>query len=414
MDEHVVRTIPITQMMVVEAYQKVRRGGKAVGIDKESWGDFEKDLNGNLYVIWNRLSSGSYHPSAVRTVEIPKKDGTMRKLGIPTVRDRIAQCVVKDYMEERVDHQFHKSSYGYRPLRSGKEAIEQARQNCKQYAWVIDLDISKFFDEIDHELMLKGVSAMVEESWVKMYVKRWLEMKVEQPDGSFQDRSGKGTPQGGVISPLLANIYLHYALDKWLELKYPEISFERYADDMVIHCKTKAETEQILEGIKSRLSDVKLRLNETKTKIVYCRDYRRKQKYEQVQFDFLGYSFQPRNSKSYSGTRSNYLAYTAEISKSNQMKIKEVIRAGVNWRDTTMQIEWIAGKLNSRLRGWINYFGLYSKRSLRKSLGVLEYRLVKWLQAKHKITSIRRANAKLKEMRKERPGLFYHWQLGYW
>jgi RNA-directed DNA polymerase len=413
MDEHVRKTIPITLMMVIEAYHKVRRGGKAVGIDKESWGDFEKNLNGNLYVIWNRLSSGSYHPSAVRTVEIPKKDGKMRKLGIPTVRDRIAQCVVKDYMEERIDQHFHKSSYGYRPLRSGKEAIEQVRQNCKKYAWVIDLDISKFFDEIDHELMMKGVGAMIEESWVKMYVKRWLEMKIEQPDGTLQDRKGQGTPQGGVISPLLANIYLHYALDKWLELKHPEVSFARYADDMVIHCRTKAETEQILQEIRERLSEVKLRLNEAKTKIVYCKDYKRKQKYEQVQFNFLGYSFQPRISKSYNGTSAYYLAYTAEISKDNQTEIKEAIRTVVNWWDTSMQIEAIAGRLNSRLRGWINYFGEYSRRALRRTLGVLENRLVKWMQNKYKITSIRKACIKLREVRKERPRLFYHWQEGY-
>ena len=412
MDEHVTRTIPITLMMVIEAYQKVRRGGKAVGIDRESWGDFEKNLNGNLYVIWNRLSSGSYHPSAVRTVEIPKKDGKMRKLGIPTVRDRIAQCVVKDYMEERIDPQFHKSSYGYRPLRSGKEAVEQVRKNCKEYAWVIDLDISKFFDEIDHELMMKGVGAMIDESWVKMYVKRWLEMKIEQPDGTLADRQGRGTPQGGVISPLLANIYLHYALDKWLELKHPEIRFARYADDMVIHCRTKAETEQILLEIRERLNEVKLRLNETKTKVVYCKDYRRKQKYEQVQFNFLGYSFQPRNSKSYQGT-GNYLAYTAEISKENQTEIKEAIRESVNWRDTSMQIEAIAGKLNSKLRGWIHYFGSYSKRALRRTLWVLENRLIKWMRDKYKITSIRKAYAKLSELRKERPRLFYHWQKGY-
>src|SRR4051812_26397203 len=218
MDEHVIRTIPITLMMVIESYHKVRRGGKAVGVDKESWGDFEKNLNGNLYVIWNRLSSGSYHPPAVRTVEIPKKDGKMRKLGIPTVRDRIAQCVIKDYMEERIDQYFHKDSYGYRPLKSGKDAVEQVRQRCKEYAWVIDLDISKFFDEIDHELMMKGVEAVIEESWVKMYVKRWLEMKIEQTDGTLEDRKGRGTPQGGVISPLLANIFLHFALDKWLAL----------------------------------------------------------------------------------------------------------------------------------------------------------------------------------------------------
>jgi len=413
MDEHVVRTIPITLLMVIEAYHKVRRGGKAVGIDKESWADFDKKLKGNLYVIWNRLSSGSYHPPAVRTVEIPKKDGTTRKLGIPTVRDRIAQCVIKDYMEARVDQHFHNSSFGYRPLRSAKEAIEQVRENCKEYSWVIDLDISKFFDEIDHALLMKGVDAMITEGWVKMYVKRWLEMKVEQPDGTLADRNGQGTPQGGVISPLLANIFLHYALDKWLELKHPEISFARYADDMVIHCRTKAETEQVLQQIRERLSAVKLRLNEKKTKIVYCKDYRRKQQQEQVQFTFLGYSFQPRISRSYKDPSGYYLAYTAEISQENQTRIKEEIRKSVKWWDTTMEITGIAGKLNSKLRGWINYYGLYSKNALRRTLNILENCLAKWVQNKYKITGIRKALEKLKEIRKQHPKLFYHWTAKY-
>ncbi|NUO07897.1 MAG: hypothetical protein HUU08_04335 [Candidatus Brocadia sp.] len=195
---------------------KVREGGKAAGIDNESWDKFDKNVEGNLYVIWNRMSSGSYHPQAVREVEIPKRDGKMRKLGIPTLRDRIAQQVVKDYMEKRIDSLFHKNSYGYRPLKSAHQAIEQVRQNCYRQDWVIDMDISKFFDEIDHELMIKAVEHVIEEKWVKMYVERWLRMEMQKQDGTLQPRAGKGTPQGGVISPLLANLYLHFTLDVWL------------------------------------------------------------------------------------------------------------------------------------------------------------------------------------------------------
>jgi group II intron reverse transcriptase/maturase len=364
-------------------------------------------------VIWNRLASGTYHPTAVRETEIPKKDGGKRKLGIPTLRDRIAQGVVKDYMEKRIDNQFHQHSYGYRPLKSSKQAIEQVRHNCKQHDWLIDLDISKFFDEIDQELLMKAVERMVEEKWVRMYVRRWLEMKTEDKEGMQHDRQGKGTPQGGVISPLLANIFLHYALDKWLELHYRQINFVRYADDMVIHCNTKQEAEQLLEAIKERLQQVKLRLNEKKTQIVYCKDYRRTQKHEKVQFGFLGFSYQPRKSKSKYGKHKSFTAFTAEISKENQKKIRQEIKQTIPWRNTRMEIMEIAVKLNSKLRGWINYFGLYGKKGLRGTMNYLDYRLIKWLQAKHKITGTRKATVKLASIMRQNPMMFYHWKKGY-
>lgn len=413
MNVHVIKTVPITFKMVVDAYGKVKKGGKATGIDGESWQAFDQAAEGNLYVIWNRLSSGSYHPSAVRETEIPKKDGTMRKLGIPTLRDRIAQCVVKDYMEKRIDQKFHQQSYGYRPMKSSKQAIEQVRKNCVEKDWVIDLDISRFFDEIDHELLMKAVAAMIEEKWVMMYVKRWLEMKTQDKEGSQHDRQGKGTPQGGVISPLLANIFLHYALDKWLEKYYPQISFVRYADDMVIHCDTKEGAERLLPAIRERMQQVKLRLNEKKTQIVYCKDYRRTERQDSVQFGFLGFSYQPRKSKSKYGAGKSFTAFTAEISKENQKKIQEQIKETIAWRNTRMEITDIALKLNSKLRGWLNYFGLYSKVRLRKTMRHLDYRLIKWLQAKYKISGARKAAIKLRTIMKENPMMFYHWAKGY-
>ena len=264
MELQISKAVPIEYEWVVAAYKKVRKGGKSAGIDEESWSDFDKKKESNLYVIWNRLSSGSYHPQPLREVEIPKKDGKMRKLGIPTLRDRIAQQVVKEYMEERIDKIFHKNSYGYRPLKSAHQAIEEARQNSYKYDWVIDIDIKSFFDEIDHELMLKAVSHVMEEKWVKMYVERWLRMPVQKADGSLQEKQGKGTPQGGVISPLLANLYLHVTLDKWLSKHYPEVSFVRYADDVVIHCTSKAEAEEVLEAVRRRLAEVKLQIKEEK------------------------------------------------------------------------------------------------------------------------------------------------------
>jgi RNA-directed DNA polymerase len=413
MDVHVSRAFPISYEMVARAYQKVKKGGKTPGIDEESWEEFEaKGVEKQLYVIWNRLSSGSYFPQAVKQVEIPKRDGTPRKLGIPTMRDRIAQEVVRDFMEKRIDVQFHENSYGYRPLKSSHDAIKQVRENVLKKDWVVDMDISKFFDEIDHELMLKAVEAMMEEKWVIMYVKRWLEMKVEKADGSIEESKGKGTPQGGVISPLLANLYLHYSLDRWLERGYPSVSFVRYADDIVLHCRTEEEAREVLTALRERLTEVRLRLNEAKTKIVYCKDYKRKGMHENTQFGFLGFSFQPRAAQSSQSPGTSYTVYTAEISRENQHQIRGVIRECVNWRKTTMELEDIAGSLNSRLRGWINYFGLFGKRQLRRTMLYVDYELLRWIKRKHQV-GLRAAARLLQHSHKMQPRLFYHWERGY-
>jgi RNA-directed DNA polymerase len=409
MNVHVKKTVPIEYYDVAKAYQKVRKGGKAVGIDQQSWADFDKEPERNLYVIWNRLASGSYHPQPVREVEIPKKDGSKRKLGIPTLRDRIAQQVVKDYMEKRIDKLFHENSYGYRPLKSAHQAIEQVRQNTFGFDWVLDMDISKFFDEVDHDLTLKAVSHVMEEKWVLMYVERWLKMPVQKQDGTVEPKQGKGTPQGGVISPLLANLYLHFAMDKWLSNHYPTVRFVRYADDVVIHCSTHQQAEQVKEALINRLAEVKLKVNESKTHIAYCKDYRRKESHEKVKFEFLGFSYQPRARKSKRDGK-NFMAFTAEISPTNKKRIIQTIRELEVWRDTRVEIQSIAAQLNAKLRGWINYYGLYSKRSLRIALVKVEERLVKWLKKKHK-AGTRKARAKLKVIRRENPELFYHWRI---
>ena len=409
MNVHVKKTVPIEYYDVAKAYQKVRKGGKAVGIDQQSWADFDKEPERNLYVIWNRLASGSYHPQPVREVEIPKKDGSKRKLGIPTLRDRIAQQVVKDYMEKRIDKLFHENSYGYRPLKSAHQAIEQVRQNTFGFDWVLDMDISKFFDEVDHDLTLKAVSHVMEEKWVLMYVERWLKMPVQKQDGTVEPKQGKGTPQGGVISPLLANLYLHFAMDKWLSNHYPTVRFVRYADDVVIHCSTHQQAEQVKEALINRLAEVKLKVNESKTHIAYCKDYRRKESHEKVKFEFLGFSYQPRARKSKRDGK-NFMAFTAEISQTNKKRIIQTIRELGVWRDTRVEIQSIAAQLNAKLRGWINYYVLYSKRSLRIALVKVEERLVKWLKKKHK-AGTRKARAKLKVIRRENPELFYHWRI---
>lgn len=408
MDVKVVKTVPIEYEWVVQSYTKVRRGGKAVGIDEESWTDFDLQLEKNLFVIWNRLTSGSYHPQAVREKEIPKKDGSMRKLGIPTLRDRISQHVVKTYMEERIDMLFHENSYGYRPMKSTHQALKEVRNNCYAYDWVIDMDISKFFDEIDHELMMLAVEAVMPEKWVQMYVKRWLEMPIQDAAGVLHQKNGKGTPQGGVISPLLANLYLHFTLDKWFDKYHPEVSFVRYADDVVVHCKSKEQAESVLESIKQRLGETKLSIKESKTKIAYCKDYRRKQNESNVSFDFLGFSFKPmkivKNGNIFSG-------YGGEMSKTSQKKVTEAIRNNKLLKSTHLELEAIAKSLNPKLRGWINYYRLFGTRQLYKVLMRLDARIVTWYKKKYRLYT-KKALHKLQVLKRVNPKLFYHWEQG--
>src|ERR1035437_1621997 len=261
------KSLPVSKRMVYNSYLKVVDKEGGAGIDKQSIEMFNENLSGNLYKIWNRMTSGSYLPPPVRTVFIPKKQGGLRPLGIPTVSDRIAQGVVKDYLEPGLESIFHTSSFGYRPGRSAHDALEQCRVNCMGYAWVIDVDIKGFFDNISHELMLQLLQRHTQEKWVLMYIKRWLKAGIEQADGSIAARV-KGTPQGGVISPLLANLYLHHAFDKWMSKYFPSNPFERYADDIIVHCNSKAEAEQLLSSIRQRLQSFELELHPEKTKLV--------------------------------------------------------------------------------------------------------------------------------------------------
>ena len=263
----------ISKREVWEAYKRVKSNRGAAGVDRQSIDEFERDLESNLYKLWNRMSSGSYFPPPVLRVEIPKADGRMRPLGIPTVTDRIAQMVVKRYLEPELEKHFHSDSYGYRPGRSTADAVGVARRRCWEYDWVLDLDVKGFFDNIDHDLLMRAVQKHTDCRWVLLYIQRWLEAPVQLPDGSLEAR-GKGTPQGSVISPLLANLFLHYAFDLWMQRKYPSVPFERYADDIICHCKSEAQAEWLLDIIGKRMAECKLKLNLEKTKIVYCKDGR--------------------------------------------------------------------------------------------------------------------------------------------
>lgn len=409
--EEKAKSIPVTELMVWDAYKKVKANRGSGGIDRVSLEEFEADKLKQLYKIWNRLSSGSYFPPSVRAVDIPKKDGSTRKLGIPTVGDRVAQQVIKSYLEPRLEACFHSNSYGYRPLKSAHQAVTAVRENVRNYPWVVDIDISKFFDKMSHELLMKALEIHVGESWVKMYIQRWLEAPMEERNGEKVNKEGMGTPQGGVISPLLANLFLHYVLDKWLDKTYPKLSFVRYADDIVIHCFSEEEAREVLEKVKERLESCKLSVNEKKTKLVYCQDHRRQKKDYQVKFDFLGFSFQPRMTRITKG--GVFLGYDCAISTDSEKRIVETIRQSNFQRWTNATIEEIALEFNPRFRGWINYYGKFRKYKLGRIFRRFRFHLMKWVLNRYKSfkTSKRKAYNWIKEQRDKKPHLFYHWQV---
>lgn len=410
-NEEKAKSIPITKLMVWKAYHKVKRNGGSAGIDGESLNLFQEDLSKNLYKIWNRLSSGSYFPPAVKEVSIPKGDGRERKLGIPTVSDRIAQEVVKCYLEPRLESVFVENSYGYRPLKSAHQAVEEVRKNVRQYAWVVDMDIKSFFDEVDHALIMKALDCHVDEPWVKLYIKRWLEAPVLLQTGEYKFKAGQGTPQGGVISPLLANLFLHYVLDKWFERNHPSISFVRYADDVILHCRTEEEAQTMLALVRDRLQSCNLRLNEEKTKIVYCQDYRRGKRDYRKKFDFLGFSFQPRGVKSVRQDGGMFLGYDCAISSSSRKKVTDEIKHTNFHRWSTMTIEQIATKFNPKLRGWLNYYGKYKRRELSRVFQVFHFRLMKWVLNRYK--SMRTSKVLAYQWIRTLPKLFCHWAAGF-
>jgi group II intron reverse transcriptase/maturase len=391
----------------------VRRNKGAAGIDQETIEMYEERLQDNLYMLWNRMSSGCYFPPPVLEVEIPKDDGRKRKLGIPTVNDRVAQQVIKSYLEPRFEAEFSAQSYGYRPLKNAHQAVEQVRKNVRYHHWVIDMDISGFFDNMSHEHLQKAIERHVKEKWAKMYITRWLEAPVEDRKGNRRSREGKGTPQGGVISPLLANLFLHYAFDRWLEKTYPDLFFVRYADDIIVHCDSQEEAEEVLGAIKERLRECDLQLNEKKTKIVYCkRDFRR-DKFKTVQFDFLGFSFQPRPTSTKDGVM--FVGYDCAISRKSENKITEIFRKSEFHRWTWCNIYRIAEVFNPKIRGWINYFGKFRIHKLMRIFRIFHWRLIKWAVKRYKRfgESMHKAGRWLRNLANCYPGLFVHWQYGF-
>lgn len=402
----------ISKRVLWEAYQKVRKNGGTAGIDGmslELLADNEKDL---LYKLWNRMSSGCYFPQAVLRVEIPKKNGGMRPLGIPTVLDRIAQMTARLYFEPALEPHFHRDSYGYRPNKSAHQAVGVTRQRCWEYDWVIDLDIKGFFDTIDHELLLKAVDHHNPPAWVRLYIERWLVSPAQDKDGKVIERN-MGTPQGGVISPLLANLFLHYVFDQWMVRNNPDIPFARYADDLVVHCKTRNEAENLLDKIKARFSECKLTVHPEKTKIVYCRDRCRKETYDCYEFDFLGFTFKSRIVKDRWGKYS--LGFTPAISQKAERAIRDKLKSWKLYRMTGRNIKDIARDYNPRFRGWIEYYGKFRPSALLGVCRMIQNILVKWAKRKYKNFARNRAGAKalISKHKEELPNLFYHWTLGW-
>jgi RNA-directed DNA polymerase len=399
----------ISKQVVWEAYKRVRANKGAAGVDEESIADFEINLKDNLYKIWNRMSSGSYFPPPVRVVEIDKKDGGQRKLGVPTVSDRIAQMVAKLYLEPSVDSVFHPDSYGYRPGKSAIAALATARQRCWRFDWVVDLDIKAFFDEIDHKLLMRAVRKHTDCRWLLLYIERWLKAPAQFEDGSLVSRD-KGSPQGSVISPLLSNLFLHYAFDEWMRRNYSSIPFERYADDILVHCKSEGQARWIKSAIEKRLRQCRLRLHPQKTKIVYCKDSSRKDNYPKEKFDFLGYTFRPRLSKNRRGEF--FVNFSPAVSDEAGKSMRRVVRGWRIHRMSDKSIEDLSRIINSVLRGWINYYGRFYKSALYPIFDQLNCALKHWAMRKYKKLRGRQRRARywLGRIARREPNLFVHWR----
>jgi RNA-directed DNA polymerase len=359
----------ISKQTVWIAYKKVKANKGSAGVDGVDFEKYEANLKDNLYKLWNRMSSGSYFPKAVKAVEIPKKNGGTRRLGIPTIDDRIAQMTAKRLVEPILEPLFHEDSYGYRPNKSAIDAVGMARQRCWKYDYVIDLDIKGMFDNIDHELLMKAVQKHVRERWILLYIERWLKAPFQTETGEMIPRTA-GTPQGGVISPILANLFMHYAFDLWMARNHRNNPFERYADDTVVHCRTEQDAKQLLADIDARLKECRLEMHPTKTKIVYCQDKTRRREYPNTEFDFLGYTFRKVWMKNRLGRLQ--MNFIASVSKKAEQTLKDKVKALEIHKRTGSTIDMIAEVLNPILRGWMNYFGKFNRSAMKRALDCVQ------------------------------------------
>lgn len=406
------KPLTIDKWSVYEAYKAVKANAGSAGVDQQSLDAFEVDLKGNLYKIWNRMSSGCYFPEPVKAVTIPKKNGGERILGVPTVADRVAQTVVKQVIEPAIEATFLPDSYGYRPGKSALDAVGITRTRCWRFDWVVEFDIKGLFDHIDHTLLLRALKKHVQCEWAMLYIGRWLTAPLQHADGTRVERT-RGTPQGGVVSPVLANLFLHYAFDVWMTRTYPTTPWCRYADDGLVHCRTEHEAQAIKAALDARLLHCGLQLHPDKTKIVYCKDGQRKGMYPNTQFDFLGYTFRPRLVKNRK-RNSMFVNFTPAVSKLALKSMRQTTRKSNvrNW--TNLDLTDIARLHNPVLRGWLGYYGRFCRSAMYPVLRHFNMTLVAWAMKKfkrlrgHKI----RASCFLKDIAEKQPYLFVHWKQG--
>lgn len=411
MSEPKPKSFDISKRAVWEAYRRVKANKGAAGVDEQSIEEFERDLKGNLFKLWNRLSSGSYFPPPVRAVEIPKRDGGVRVLGVPTVADRIAQTVVRLYLEPEVEPMFHLDSYGYRPGRSALDAVGVCRKRCWRQDWVLDLDVRSFFDSVPHDLVLRAVAHHTDRAWIVLYVQRWLKAPLRRRDGSLAERD-RGTPQGSAISPLLANMFLHYAFDAWMAREHPAVQFERYCDDVIVHAPSEHAARQLRAQIAGRLADCGLALNERKTRIVYCKDADRRGSHEHMSFDFLGYTFRPRRARSRFGNY--FLSFLPAVAGQEATRMRHELRRRRLHRRSDKTLTDLAGILNPVIQGQINYYGRFYPSALHPTFRHHNDMLVRWAMRKYKRLRRRPARARrfLAAVARRQPNLFAHWRFG--
>lgn len=406
------RPFVISKRLVWQAWQLVRANRGAAGVDEESLAVFERNLKSNLYRLWNRMSSGSYFPLPVRQVLIPKKSGGERPLGIPTVTDRVAQMVAKLVLEPQMDPHFHADSYAYRPGKSAHQAIAVTRTRCWRHDWVLEFDIRGLFDNIDHGLLMKAVRHHTSCKWLLLYIERWLTVPVQRADGTLCQRT-KGTPQGGVISPLLANLFLHYAFDRWMTRQFPRLPFCRYADDGLIHCRTLKQAQHVKERLAQRLLECGLEIHPNKTRIVYCKSVHRNEEYEHIQFDFLGYTFRPR--RSYDKYGRTFTNFTPAMARSAATALRQEVRS---WRlqlKSDKSLEELAEMYSSKIAGWLAYYTRFYASTFEIVARYINRAITRWAMRKFK--KLRRNKTRAMEwvrsVAKQRPHLFPHWGLGF-